>query len=428
MRCSEAVGGAGGLDDVEALAVGGQQHGMVCLDDEGGVVRDALLWNDTRSAAAADDLVAELDGGAGAWAEAVGSVPLASFTVTKLRWLADARAGQRRPHRRRVPAARLADLAAGRRRAASTTLTTDRGDASGTGYWSPADGDVPPRPAANWPSARLRCCRRSSARPPRPGTHAAGRAARPRHRRQRGGGAGRRGRPRRRRRLARHVRAWSSRGQRDARPPTRPAAVAGFADATGHFLPLVCTLNAARVLDSTARMLGVVARRARPRSRCRRRPGADGLVMVPYFDGERTPNRPDATAAVHGLRHDNADPGAPRAGRGRGAAVRAGRRPRRAARRRASQVERALLVGGGARSAAVRAIAPGDPRRAGRRARARASTSPTAPRGRRPGCCRAADEPPQWQQGAAERFEADPQPEPSARATARCASSRRHAG
>ncbi|WP_231979567.1 FGGY family carbohydrate kinase [Tessaracoccus coleopterorum] len=82
------------LSDVVAGAVAGQQHGMVCLDVDGGVIRDALLWNDTRSAAAAADLIAEFGDGdaeAGArwWADAVGSVPVASYTVTKLRWLAD---------------------------------------------------------------------------------------------------------------------------------------------------------------------------------------------------------------------------------------------------------------------------------------------------------------------------------------------------
>src|SRR6185503_939591 len=70
-----------------AIAVGGQQHGMVCLDERGTVVRPALLWNDTRSAQAAAGVVAEL--GAQEWADAVGSVPVASFTVTKLRWLAE---------------------------------------------------------------------------------------------------------------------------------------------------------------------------------------------------------------------------------------------------------------------------------------------------------------------------------------------------
>ncbi len=84
---------AGGLDDVAGLSVAAQQHGMVCLDSAGEVVRPALLWNDTRSAPDAAALISELgagnaQAGAQAWADAVGSVPVASFTVTKLRWLA----------------------------------------------------------------------------------------------------------------------------------------------------------------------------------------------------------------------------------------------------------------------------------------------------------------------------------------------------
>ena len=71
-----------------AVSVGAQQHGMVCLDDAGEVVRDALLWNDTRSSAAAAELVDEL-GGAGEWAKRIGVVPVAAITATKLRWLAD---------------------------------------------------------------------------------------------------------------------------------------------------------------------------------------------------------------------------------------------------------------------------------------------------------------------------------------------------
>src|SRR5215218_11248989 len=83
-----AIGEAGGLADVAAVAVGGQQHGMVCLDEDGEVVRPALLWNDTRSAQAALDLIEEL-GGPQPWVDAVGLVPVASFTVAKLRWLRD---------------------------------------------------------------------------------------------------------------------------------------------------------------------------------------------------------------------------------------------------------------------------------------------------------------------------------------------------
>src|SRR3954453_19788175 len=131
-----AVAGAGGLDGVEAIAVAGQQHGMVCLDADGEVVRPALLWNDTRSAQAATDLTAELGGGQ-AWADAVGLVPVASFTVTKLRWRAehepenaDRTAAVCLPHDWLTW--QLADTPG------LEELVTDRGDASGTGYWSPA--------------------------------------------------------------------------------------------------------------------------------------------------------------------------------------------------------------------------------------------------------------------------------------------------
>ena len=86
LALADALDQAGGLVDVAAISIGAQQHGMVCLDDDGTVVRPALLWHDIRSDRAAADLVTEL--GAEEWAQAVGSVPVASFTVTKLRWLA----------------------------------------------------------------------------------------------------------------------------------------------------------------------------------------------------------------------------------------------------------------------------------------------------------------------------------------------------
>jgi len=84
-------------------------------------------------------------------------------------------------------------------------------------------------------------------------------------------------------------------------------AVAGFADASGRFLPLVCTLNAAQVLDVAARMLGVdhdgFARLALAAPS-----GSDGLVLLPYLAGERTPNRPDATGVLAGMNLANTTP------------------------------------------------------------------------------------------------------------------------
>src|ERR671933_18953 len=140
---TSAIEAAGGLDDVAAVAVGGQQHGMVCLDEDGAVVRPALLWNDTRSAGAARDLVEELGGGADgarAWAEAVGLVPVASFTVTKLRWLAEHEpANAARTAAVCLPHDWLTWQLAGR--PGLDALVTDRGDASGTGYWSARTGE-----------------------------------------------------------------------------------------------------------------------------------------------------------------------------------------------------------------------------------------------------------------------------------------------
>src|SRR5215470_12125625 len=137
-----AIGAAGGLDDVAAVSVAAQQHGLVCLAADGSVVRPALLWNDTRSADAAAALVEE-GGGPKAWAEATGSVPVASFTVTKLRWLAE----HEPDSLRRTAAVCLPHdwltwrLSGG---GSIATLATDRSDASGTGYWSPATGQYRP--------------------------------------------------------------------------------------------------------------------------------------------------------------------------------------------------------------------------------------------------------------------------------------------
>ena len=81
-------------------------------------------------------------------------------------------------------------------------------------------------------------------------------------------------------------------------------AVAGFADATGRFLPLVATINAARVLTVTARMLGTDAD-GLSRLALAAPPGAQGLVLLPYLDGERSPNRPGANGVLRGMTSAN---------------------------------------------------------------------------------------------------------------------------
>jgi xylulokinase len=287
-----AVAAAGGLDDVAALSVGGQQHGLVALDADGGVVRDALLWNDTRSAAAAAQLVEEL--GAEEWAQATGSVPVASFTVTKLRWLAE----HEPENATRVAAIALPhDWLTWRLRGTGdlADLTTDRSEASGTGYFDPVGNqyrrDLLSRalghddvvlPHVLGPAEHVEAHDAPLLLGPGAGDNAAaalGLGLQPGDVMLSVGTSG-------------VVAAVSETPTHDA-----TGLVAGFADATGHHLPLACTLNGSRVLDSAARLLGVdhdgldaLALAAGA--------GAGGLAYTPYLEGERTPNLPHATGTL----------------------------------------------------------------------------------------------------------------------------------
>jgi xylulokinase len=346
---NDAVERAGGLADVAAVSVGGQQHGMVCLDEDGAVVRPALLWNDLRSAGAAADLVAEK--GPRFWADTVGSVPLASFTVTKLRWLAE-----HEPESAALTAAVALphDWLTWRLAGATglDSLITDRSDASGTGYWSPAAGE--------YRSDLLRLALGHDAVVPRvlgpaeaagtAGDAVLGPGAGDNAASALGVAAG----------VGDVVVSIGTSGTVFAvsgHPTADPTAIiAGFADASGAFLPLVCTLNAARVLTSAARLLGVDVDEL-SRLALSAASGADGLVVVPYLEGERTPSKPTATGAVHGMTLANAtQANLARAAvegmlcglaDGLDALVAAG-----------VPVRRVLLVGGGARAEAVRRIAP----------------------------------------------------------------------
>jgi xylulokinase len=345
----ESASSGGLLDDVAAIAVGGQQHGMVALDEAGEVVRPALLWNDTRSAQAATDLIAEL-GGPEKWAEAVGSVPVASFTVTKLRWLAE--------HEPEL-AARVETVLLPHDWLTTRLSTdgiggarTDRGDASGTGYWSPSTGDyrtdllrlafgrevaLPPVAAPSAPVGRT-----AAGAVLGPGTGDNMAAAL-------GLGAvtgdvtvsiGTSG----------VVAAVSEQSTADA-----SGLVAGFADATGRFLPLVCTLNAARVLSTTATLLGVEL--ARLDELALSTPDSDGLVLLPFLDGERTPDLPNARGLLTGLTRANATPA--RLARAAVEGLLCGLADGLdALREQGVPIRRAMLVGGGAKSAALRALAP----------------------------------------------------------------------
>jgi xylulokinase len=285
-----------GAPTVAGISVAGQQHGMVALDRRREVIRPAKLWNDTESAPDAAWLIGQLAGGRKAWAEATGLVPVASFTITKLSWL----------HRREPEAwERLAHVVlphdwltfrlTGR-------LVTDRGDASGTGYWSAASGTYCPDLLAivdagkDWSTVTpevlgpVEAAGQWNGATVGPGTGDNMAAAL---------GVGLRSGD-----VAISIGTSGTVYAVSDRPTADPSGiVAGFADATGRYLPLVCTLNATKVTDTVGRLLGA-GREEFDDLALAAPPGAGGLTLLPYLDGERTPDRPTATGVLTGLRGD----------------------------------------------------------------------------------------------------------------------------
>ncbi|MEO7588472.1 MAG: xylulokinase [Arachnia sp.] len=281
------------LPRAAAVAVGGQQHGMVALDEGGHVVRDALLWNDTRSAAQAKALVAEM-GGPEACVDEIGYVLVASMTSTKLRWMAE----EEPENAARTAAVLLPHDYVSRHLSGGGAPFTDRGDASGTGYYSTrteswsrslvelAIGHALVLPeVAPSPYAVMGHTPEGAVLAPGTGDNMAaalGLSLAPGDVSVSIGTSG--------------VAAMVS----DVRPADPTGTVTGFADATGRFLPMATTLNAARVLDFGCRMLGVNHDGLSDLA-LGSRPGAGGVVLLPYLDGERTPNRPGATGVFSGL-------------------------------------------------------------------------------------------------------------------------------
>jgi xylulokinase len=293
----EALARTGQAGSLAAISIAGQQHGLVCLNGRGRPLRPALLWNDTRSSPDAAALVEAL-GGAGTWAARMGVVPVASFTASKWAWVM-----REEPHIAartlaiRLPHDYLTELLTGE-------AVTDRGDASGTAWWSTdtqayADDvlslpalqlpvELLPRVAgpSEWagqvtPSAAAETGLPAGI-PVAPGSGdnmaaALGLGLRP-------------GAP---------VLSLGTSGTvfmvSERRTVDPSGNVAGFADAAGRFLPLACTLNCTLAVDRVAAWLGLERDDVA---------ASGGVVSLPYFDGERTPNLPDAAAAIFGLRHD----------------------------------------------------------------------------------------------------------------------------
>jgi xylulokinase len=302
-----AIADAGVSDvDVRAVSVAAQQHGLVTLDADDNPVRPAPLWNDVAAAPDAERLNAEAD-----FASLAGSRLVASFTIAKLAHLARNSPGDLE---RTASVALPHDFLTLR---LTGNLVTDRGDASGTGWWSPSTGQLLdeaielavgpaharrikfPRvlaadePAASVTQAAAAFLGIPAGIPVGAGTGDNMGAAL-------GIGA----------QAGELVVSLGTSGTAYAvtdHPTSDPTGlVAGFADATDRFLPLTCMLNCTRVVDTTAAAFGLGTKDALDRA-AKTEPGAGGLLLLPYFAGERTPNLPTATGELHGVTYGNVD-------------------------------------------------------------------------------------------------------------------------
>lgn len=336
----------GGLESLDAISIGGQQHGMVLLDSNGVVIRPALLWNDTRSApqaAAVNALFPDIH-------QRTGSQLVASFTASKVRWVLENEPDN---------AARIAAIALPHdwlswKISGSTNLSdlfTDRSDASGTGYFDPISNSYIPE-IIEWVAGKSNVILPRIVAPGEVGARIgktviasgagdnAGAAL--------GIGAN----------VGDVVISLGTSGTAFAvsSSPTHDSSgeVAGFADASGNYLPLACTLNAAKVFDATAKLLNVDFEKYSQLA-LQASPGSDGLMMLPHFDGERTPNRPDVRGALSGITHSNLTPA--NLARASIEGVIAGLAyATEALRKEGVVITRLLLVGGAARNKAVQQI------------------------------------------------------------------------
>jgi xylulokinase len=300
----KAIAAAGGVADVSAISIGGQQHGMVALEENGDVVRPALLWNDTRSAQSAATLNSEL-GGDAAIAKATGSVLVASFTASKVRWMADHEPDNaERTHAIALPHDWLSwQLQGGKD---FSKLFTDRSDASGTGYFDAVSSTYRRDILAVAIKSKREIQLPFVAAPAQfAGTTLTGTPIAPGAGDNAAAALGIQAKP------GDVVVSLGTSGTAfsvSKTPTADPSGmVAGFADATGNFLPLVCTLNAARIFDAATRILGKTHDEVGQLA-LSAQPGAHGLALLPYFEGERTPNRPNATGVFSGMTLENSNP------------------------------------------------------------------------------------------------------------------------
>jgi xylulokinase len=288
--------------EVVAIGVSGQQHGFVPLDKEGNVIRPAKLWCDTSTASECEQITRKL-GGTRAVIEEIGNAILPGFTASKILWL-----------KRKEPGnfARLATVLLPHDYL-NYWLTGNKvmeyGDASGTALldvkkrqWSQAvmkaiDADLeelfPPVGPSDGPAGRLQ---EATARE----LGLSGKVLV-----SAGGGDNMMGAIGTGNTAAGVVTASFGTSGTISACSERPVIdaegeIAAFCDSTNRWLPLVCTMNVTLATEM-ARLEAGMTHEAFSAEAAKAPAGSDGLLLLPYLEGERTPNVPHGTGVWLGI-------------------------------------------------------------------------------------------------------------------------------
>ena len=289
-------------NEVRAIGVSGQQHGFVPLDKDGEVIRPAKLWCDTSTAPECDQITEQL-GGLKKTIKALGNAVLPGFTASKILWLKNHEPENfERLATVLLPHDYLNFWLTGEK-------VMEYGDASGTALldvrkrkWAapvldaidPAlAGKLPPLISSDKPAGFLQSATAKTL-DLNPGVLVSA-----------GGGDNMMGAIGTGNTRAGVITAsFGTSGTIYAcaeKPVIDPEGeIAAFCDSTNRWLPLLCTMNVTVATEMVREDFGWSHEKFAGES-ARIPAGSNGLLLLPYFEGERTPNVPQGTGVWFGV-------------------------------------------------------------------------------------------------------------------------------
>ena len=294
-------------NEIVGIGVSGQQHGLVLLDANDRVVRPAKLWCDTSTARQCEELTKSL-GGEESVVALTGNAMLTGYTAPKILWVR-----QNEPqHWEKTTSVLLPHDYINWWLSGSKSM--EFGDASGTALldvhtrtWSqPVLDAVAPGLLEKLPPLRLSAEPAGHLRPELVAQWSlSGNIT------ISGGGGDN---------------MMGAIGTGNVRPGIMTASLgtsgtlyafsekpvidpqgemAAFCDSTGHWLPLACTMNVTLVTELTRALFSGWSHAGYDTEAASVPAGSDGLLLLPYLAGERTPNLPHGSGVLHGITTKN---------------------------------------------------------------------------------------------------------------------------